>query len=178
MTIYKTTTDTLASLIIPGFIAAMIIVTAMTGYKSIGQMDGGTAIILAFLAPALLGVMLIAFWLYRPEGIELTDDALVISRKTSAVSIPYSDIVQITLPENKDLRLAVRTFGNGGLFGYTGKYYKQPYGSMTWYCSQRKNYVLLETTAGKKIVVTPDERDAMVSDLRRRIPTIKTGTTG
>lgn len=169
MMTYKTTTDTLASLIIPGFIAVMVIATAVTGYKSIEQMDGMPVTLLAFLAPALLTVMLIAFWLYRPEAIELTDEALVITRKISTVSIPYADIVQITLPDNKDLRLAVRTFGNGGLFGYTGKYYKQPYGSMTWYCSQRRNYVLLETTAGKKIVVTPDERDAMVSDLRRRL---------
>ena len=43
---------------------------------------------------------------------------------------------------------------------------------MTWLCSQRKNYVLLETSAGKKIVVTPDERDAMVNELRQRVPTI------
>ncbi|MBE2288151.1 MAG: hypothetical protein IAE95_01255 [Chitinophagaceae bacterium] len=172
MTTYKTTTDTLASLIIPGFIAVMIIVTAVTGYKSIEQMEGGPAVILAFLAPALLAVMLIAFWLYRPEAIELTDEALVIKRKISTISIPYADIVQIALPDNKDLRLAVRTFGNGGLFGYTGKYYKQTYGSMTWYCSQRKNYVLLETTGGKKIVVTPDERDAMVKELREHVPAI------
>lgn len=120
--------------------------------------------------------MLIAFWLYRPEAIELTDEALVVKRKISTVSIPYADIVEITLPDNKDLRLAVRTFGNGGLFGYTGKYYKQPYGPMTWYCSQRKNYVLLETTAGKKILVTPDDRDAMMSDLRRRLGAEKLGS--
>ncbi len=169
MMTYKTTTDTLASLIIPGFIAVMVIATAVTGYKSVEQIDEMPVTLLAFLAPALLTVMLIAFWLYRPEAIEITDDALVIKRKISTISIPYADIVQIALPENNDLRLAVRTFGNGGLFGYTGKYYKQPYGSMTWYCSQRKNYVLLETTAGKKIVATPDERDAMVSDLRRRL---------
>jgi len=103
--------------------------------------------------------------------VTLTDEAVVVERKISKVSIPYPDIVQVTLPENKDLRFAVRTFGNGGLFGYTGRYYKQPYGSMTWYCSQRKNYVLLETSAGKTIVVTPDERDAMVNELKTKIKT-------
>lgn len=40
MTTYKTTTDTLALVIIPGFIAVMAIVTAVTGYNSIGSMDG------------------------------------------------------------------------------------------------------------------------------------------
>lgn len=169
MTTYKTTTDMPASVIIPGFIAVMVIVTAVTGYKSIGETEGNPATIVAFIAPVLLTVMLAAFWLYRPEAVTLTDEAAVVERKISKISIPYSDIVQVTLPEDKDLRFAVRTFGNGGLFGYTGKYYKQPYGSMTWYCSQRKNYVLLETSAGKKIVVTPDERDAMVDELRNRL---------
>jgi hypothetical protein len=168
---FPSTTDSLASLIIPGFIALMAAVTGVTGYKSIGEMEGGPTTILAFLAPALLTIMLIAFWLYRPEALILTDEAVVVDRKISKISIPYSDIVQVTLPENKDLRFAVRTFGNGGLFGYTGKYYKQPYGSMTWYCSQRKNYVLLETSAGKKIVVTPDDREAMVSELKGKITT-------
>ncbi len=163
----------LASLIIPGFIAVMAVVTGVTGYKSIGEMEGWPTTMLAFLAPVLLTAMLIAFWLYRPEAITLTDEAIVMERKISKISIPYSEIVQVTLPENKDMRFAVRTFGNGGLFGYTGKYYKQPYGSMTWYCSQRKNYVLLETSAGKKIVVTPDDREAMVSELKGKITTAK-----
>lgn len=173
MTTYKTTTDTLALLIIPGFIAVMVIVTGVTGYKSIGEIEGGLTTIVAFLAPVLLTAMLIAFWLYRPAAVTLTDEAVVVERKISKISIPYSDVVQVTLPEHKELRFAVRTFGNGGLFGYTGKYYKQPYGSMTWYCSQRKNYVLLETSAGKKIVVTPDERDAMVNELNAKIKATK-----
>jgi hypothetical protein len=166
---FPSTTDSLASLIIPGFIAVMAVVTGVTGYKSIGEMEGGPTTILAFLGTVLLTIMLITFWLYRPEAVSLTEEALVVERKVSKISIPYSDIVQITLPEDKDMRFAVRTFGNGGLFGYTGKYYKQPYGSMTWYCSQRKNYVLLETSAGKKIVVTPDDRDAMVTELKGKI---------
>ncbi|MBL7691787.1 MAG: hypothetical protein JNM41_09335 [Flavipsychrobacter sp.] len=173
MTTYKTTTDMPASVIIPGFIAVMIIVTAVTGYKSIGEMEGSPATIVAFIGPVLLTVMLVAFWLYRPEAVTLTDEAVVVDRKISKISIPYSDIAQIILPEAKDMRFAVRTFGNGGLFGYTGKYFKQPYGSMTWYCSQRKNYVLLETSAGKKIVVTPDERDAMVDELTSKINATK-----
>jgi len=61
MTTYKTTTDTLASLIIPGFIAVMVIVTAVTGYKSIGGMNGGPATFAAFIAPVLLTAMLSAF---------------------------------------------------------------------------------------------------------------------
>ncbi len=63
MTTYKTTTDMLASLIIPGFIAVMAVVTGVTGYKSIGEMEGWPTTMLAFLAPVLLTAMLIAFWL-------------------------------------------------------------------------------------------------------------------
>ncbi len=53
----------LASLIIPGFIAVMAVVTGVTGYKSIGEMEGWPTTMLAFLAPVLLTAMLIAFWL-------------------------------------------------------------------------------------------------------------------
>ena len=166
---YVCTTEKPALYYIPGLLVAVALATTVTGYYAASDAGDSPTRYLAFLAPVLIAVMLVVFRLYRPVAVVLTDDELVVDRTASTVSIPYAEIIKVSLPDNKDLRLAIRTFGNGGLFGYTGKYYKQPYGPMTWYCSQRKNFVLIETSAGKKIVVTPDERDAMVKALRERV---------
>jgi hypothetical protein len=61
----------------------------------------------------------------------------------------------------------MRTFGNGGLFGYTGKYYNSRFGKMTWYCTQRKNYVLLILSDKKKIVITPDNPAELLVPVKR-----------
>ena len=63
------------------------------------------------------------------------------------------------------MRFAIRTFGNGGVFGYTGYFYKKGIGSMLWYCTQRANYILIEKTNGKKIVITPDDADGFMKDI-------------
>lgn len=111
----------------------------------------------------LLPGLVIAMYLLHTRAVLMDDLYLTIDRVTRPVRISLSDIRWVE--RVPDMKYTVRTFGNGGVFGYTGQYYKKGIGSMTWYCTQRNNYVLLQLTGDKKIVVTPDDPDALIHDL-------------
>ena len=130
------------------------------------------------LIPIGVGVILlpgavIVLYFLRTQSVTINETNIVINRTISPVKIPLSEISSVQKPE--DMQFAMRTMGNGGVFGYTGKYYKKGIGSMTWYCTQRQNYVLIEKTNGKKIVVTPDDADGFIQQISVENPGLVTG---
>jgi hypothetical protein len=102
-------------------------------------------------------------YMYRILRYELSDTELIIVRPYKSVHIPLNTISGIIKLEKTDLLGTIRTFGNGGFFGYTGYYWKKSLGTMIFYLTQRKNLILIETIAktgkakGGKIVISPDD---------------------
>ena len=71
-----------------------------------------------------------------------------------------SEIICISLPrtvEKDEIVTLIRTFGNGGLFGYYGKFYSSKLGNITLYATQSRNRVLIKTIHGTQIMITPDD---------------------
>lgn len=167
---YTTSNDPLAGVIIPILVGGLAISTAAFSYKATQNAPAAIAAYIVFIAPLLLLTLLIAFYILKPKYITADTNGLAIHRLTNPVSIPYSTISSISSITNSDISGSVRTFGNGGLFGYTGRYYNSRLGKMTWYCTQRKNYVLVTLTNNKKIVITPDNPADLVVELRKYAP--------
>lgn len=160
----------LAGKILPIMVTALTLSTAVFSYKSIQNAPPSLAAYLVYIAPVLLITLLIAFYILKPRYITADTSELAIHSITRPVSFPYHTICSVSKVSSKDMSGAVRTFGNGGLFGYTGKYYNSRLGKMTWYCTQRKNYILLTLTNNKKIVITPDDPEALLEELRSVAP--------
>ena len=118
----------------------------------------------AIYVPAILLVVYFACWIYSPKSYSVSADAITIKRPIGNIVIPKQHIKSVEVPE-KGLPFAVRTFGVGGLFGYFGTFYNFDSGNMNWYITNRNNTVLITTISGKKIVVSPDEKDAFVAAL-------------
>lgn len=164
---HPSSTDTLAGIIIPLLVFALTISTAVFSYKAT---HNASTTYIAYLAPVLLLTLLVAFYILKPLYITADADALTIHRIYGPASFPYTTIYSISMLSNKDMSGAVRTFGNGGLFGYTGKYYNSRFGKMTWYCTKRKNYLLIILTNNKKIVITPDNPAELLMELSKNAP--------
>ncbi|MFN8322554.1 MAG: PH domain-containing protein [Chitinophagales bacterium] len=94
-------------------------------------------------------------YLYHPTAYSVSRDVITIHRPLSSVIISRSDILEIRIPTQAEMRWSIRTFGVGGLFGYFGKFTNTQLGNMTWYATQRSNYVLLITNTNR-IILTPD----------------------
>ena len=59
---------------------------------------------------------------------------------------------------------SIRVFGVGGLFGYFGLFRNSRYGTMIWYATRRDQFVVIERSNGKTIVLTPDDPNLFVSE--------------
>lgn len=119
---------------------------------------------------ALLLIIFLSSYLFRPQGYFITDNALIIKRSVSPVTIDRASILSAKQLNDNSLSGSIRLFGVGGLFGYFGKFSNRKLGKMTWYATHRnRNIVLVITTDQKKIIVTPDEPAAFLQVLQNKI---------
>lgn len=151
-------------------LCALIFISFYSAYIKSGRDTG--LLLTAFLTPASLLIIVIAMYYLSPRGITITEGDIVIDRKIKPVTIHLRDIKAVYAVPKSEMTFTVRTFGNGGLFGYTGYYYNKKHGTMLWYCTQRTNYVMIENTAGKKIVITPDEPGQLLQHIQAIRPSI------
>jgi len=154
---YKASFDTLTKVLTLG----VIILFAFIGQKSVkallvAQGDTTTIFIhsgvLLFLLATLVGS-----YLYSTQNYLIDNNELVIKRPISERRISIADIAEIRLVGEGDMTGTIRTFGNGGLFGYYGKYHNKTFGSMTLYTTQKTNRVFIRTKSGSKIIISPDD---------------------
>ncbi len=117
----------------------------------------------------IVALLLIYFgtYAYRPVSYILTDNEVIIHRPLFDKKIARSEIKSVEQLVNGELKWAIRTFGVGGLFGYFGRFAKGNIGSMIWYATRRDKAVLIKTTSNQNIIVTPDDYERFVTELRR-----------
>jgi hypothetical protein len=128
----------------------------------------GALIVFNFILP--LAILLLVIYLIclimKPLSYEITKDELIIRRLIKSVRINRSDIESLELKDKSDLTGTVRTFGVGGLFGWYGKFANSQLGNMTWYVTRRDKPVLIIKKDSKKILISPDEAEAFVTEFK------------
>jgi hypothetical protein len=154
---YKASLDTLSKVITAG-IFVLFIGFGQKNVKAILAAHGNLTPTLIHGSVLLLFVAVIACsYLYSTSDYTVTGSELIIRRPVRDRIIKIADIAEIRTAEAGEFSGTIRTFGNGGLFGYYGKYYNSKLGHMTWYVTQKKNRVIILTQKGNKIVITPDD---------------------
>lgn len=117
---------------------------------------------------ALIPVSIFLFaYLCGPVAYELTDDALVVHRRSSTVTIFFRDILHVDLVNESFVQDLERTGGNGGVFGYYGEF-SAGRDAYQLYATSMRNTVLIATRDGRKLIISPSDR-SIVSRLRERI---------
>lgn len=96
-------------------------------------------------------------YLYSPASYSISEEGIKVERRAGTLVIPANEIKNVRLPNDKELNFPIRTFGNGGLFGYTGRYYTKHIGSMMWQCTRRDRQIIIERHNKLPLVISPDE---------------------
>lgn len=115
--------------------------------------------------------LLLTTYFWHIKNYEVTESGIVIHRPIGSKLIGFSNIKHVDNVKNDDLGFLLRLFGNGGLFGFTGLFKSRFYGDLTFYATQKRNYIIVETNL-KKYVLTPDEPLEFVKSLEQRVGTI------
>ena len=159
--IYKASWDNSVKVITIGVTVLFLAILSMPLFKKDDNVVG------QFFLGAMIVFIYVGVYLFRPVNYKLTSDKLTIHRPFSDVNIDLSLTESVLLLEKGALKFKIRTFGVGGLFGNYGKFYNTHFGKMTWYATRMDRAVLVKTTDGKKIIVTPDDADGFVSQFER-----------
>lgn len=115
------------------------------------------------LSSVFIFLLLVFFYLSRPLKYKIENNSIVICRLLVNKIILKDEIKTVRIPNPKELDWPIRIFGNGGIFGYTGRYYTKHMGSMIWFCSRRNNYIIIERKNKIPVVISPDEQKAFLN---------------
>ena len=153
--------------LVTGVVLAVLVgvgVMLYVTFRSVEASDLG----LAALELLLLGILLVSY-LLAPRGYRIEGGALLIRRPIGPVRIPIGRIRRVEKLPPEAIKGAVRTFGNGGLFGFYGRFRNKRLGSFRMYVTDRSRLVLVE--ADHLYVLSPDRPDMFVETLQARLQT-------
>ncbi len=102
-----------------------------------------------------------AFGVY---GYSIQDGKIKILRLGWSKDIPINDIKSINYMPNAMLG-SIRTFGNGGVFGYIGHFRNGILGNYQAYVTHRIMTVVIRTKDNKHYVISPDDPEQFVSSM-------------
>ncbi len=109
------------------------------------------------LSSLLMFVIIGGSYLYHVTAYQLTATDLIILRPLSDKSVPLNQIIGVEVPDKKQMSYTMRIFGNGGVFGYFGKFRNDHFGKMTWFVTQRRNYLALRLATQQVLIISPDD---------------------
>jgi hypothetical protein len=112
--------------------------------------------------------LLIGTALCTVRGYSITLDAIFVQRLCWKTRLPRQGLESAEYQPGV-LRHSFRTFGNGGLFSFTGWYYNRTLGTYRAYATDIHRTVVLRLR-GKTIVLTPDEPERFVNELKELAP--------
>ncbi len=120
----------------------------------------------AIIAAAFIMFALIS----APAAIYMGDKELEVHGLIEDIRIKYSTIKRIYPIESlseRSLSLRISTFG---FMGYFGEYYdKIRKKRTTLMCSQMKNFVMIECTRAKSVIISVEERSQFIEEVNRRL---------
>ncbi len=156
---YKASLDQGAK-IITGLISVLFLSIATWNVWLIYSGSDSTVQFAGNTIPVILMLVIYAFcYLFRPVCYVVGKTGLTIKRPLKDYHLEVNKIKNVYLTDKETMTWTIRTFGVAGLFGYYGKFRNKKFGNMTWFATKRNNYLVLETTNNRKIVLTPDNME-------------------
>jgi len=159
------TTKFACSLSLDVKITTSVVLTILLGLIVYSFLSYSKLIQLSFIAVAL-GLFFFGLHNYF-RSIEISDKEIIIAGPFRAIKIPLSrdSIIQ---PTANGFKGAIRLFGSGGLFGYTGLYWSKSVGRFSSYVTNRSHSILIDSDS-KKIMISPDDVSGFMEAVTQRI---------
>lgn len=141
----------------------------LAGIALIGLLTGPRQLLVWQLSmvwfPIVFGIVS-AFFVVR--GYSIDGQAIRVVRLGWSVHLPLEGIESVAL-EPEALRGALRIFGNGGLFAFSGLFWSRKLGRFRAFATDPARSVVIRW-AGRTVVLTPDDPARFVAHLRERAP--------
>ena len=125
---------------------------------------------IAFATPwggAAVWALMLGLYAFGPTGYSFEGRSLLVHRRAWAPAhVPLSGLTGASISPDA-MRWSLRTFGNGGVFGFTGWFYNSRLGRYRAWVTDPRRAVVLEFD-DQTIVVSPRQPHLFVDELRAR----------
>jgi hypothetical protein len=154
-------------LVTMSIIATAIIISVPIVGLTVSRLEEGPGYNIYWLISmvALPIVLIDVTLLFIVKGFEITPDKLLIQRLLWKTEIDLTNLVNVEIDPDA-LKGSIRTFGNGGLYSFTGWFKSGRLGSFKAYVTQLQNCVVLRFT-DKVIVISPDNPQQFAYEIIR-----------
>jgi len=152
---------------ITGITVTFLAILVIIGISQMEEIGTGSSILLVLLivvVPALT-LVLSACWMIR--GYVLSGESLLIQRLGWQSRLDLTELVSAEA-DPEAMAKSLRTFGNGGLFCFCGRFRNTKLGAYRAYATDPKRSVVLKFQ-NQTVVVTPDRPDDFVASIKERI---------
>lgn len=111
--------------------------------------------------------LILALFAFGPNGYSFESHDLVVHRRAwSSERVPLRGLTGLRVGPNL-MRRSIRTFGNGGVFGYTGWFRNSTLGRYRAWVTDPNRAVVLEF-GERRIAVSPGRPNLFVDEVRER----------
>lgn len=121
----------------------------------------------AFWMCALLPLIILGAALFMIRGYSVDANGLFVRRLIWSNQLPWAGLRDVEADSVAMCR-AVKTFGNGGLFAFSGRFWNRKLGHFHAFVTDPSRAVVLRFDR-KTVVVSPDDPGAFVDEVRRHV---------
>lgn len=121
------------------------------------------------LALLIMPALFLGAALFSVRGYVLEPNRLLVKRLLWTTAVDCTGCKNI-YHDPEATRGSIRTFGNGGLFAFTGRFRNKKLGSYRAYLTDHKRAVVLEL-AKRILVVSPHDPTAFIQAFKQFVPT-------
>ena len=138
----------------------VLLAIGLSNWNNIAELQIST---FGFWLALLPLALIVTAALFVIRGYSITHDSILIHRLFWNTRLSRKDMQSVSIEPNA-LRGTIRTFGNGGLYSFTGWYHNTRLGSFQAFATDSIRTVVLRYE-NKTIVLTPDNQDTFVQEL-------------
>jgi hypothetical protein len=120
--------------------------------------------------PLVFASALVLAWLHRTLGYRLGSDAITVRRPIRSKTIALSEVVGVDFPAARPPGNVFGLLRVEGLFGAQGSYWNKSWGRFRVFVTNDANTVEVRLASGERILLSPDEPERFVDDLRALLP--------
>lgn len=137
-------------------------ILAIVFHIGLGQPQG-------WFLPAIFAPVLLFACAFRPVGYRLDNQVLAIVRPAGEKTFPIADIASVDYPAGSPPGAAFGLWRVEGFYGAWGLYWNRAWGRFRHYVTDDAHRIEVRLKTGMRIILSPDDPEAFVADLRARL---------
>lgn len=122
---------------------------------------------LTILNVLILGVLFSLTYVLRPFQYTIDEFGITVHKKILPKTILFDNIASIETIAYKELKVRLRLWGSGGLWGWFGMFLSAEYGKLNMQITEKNNLLLISTKDEKYIVLSPTEVIAFAEAVKK-----------